>query len=201
MRRKSLSVVCIFVVLSTFVFGCGNGARGTSELDGGQLVVDPVTQDGTEALGSSDTEAASVAEYPPVEFPKDKMQREVNTDIYMVEEPVEVIDNALQVAKVYSAYAHSQHIVEIVGKVRKDAGSLFLTLQDPNGKALQSRFVEVESVEPADGDWLVFSHKLIENVLPIRDDLDQGVVVFQLRKDGATVQGKLLIPLKKPPSQ
>ncbi|MBT9258294.1 MAG: hypothetical protein KM310_00855 [Clostridiales bacterium] len=135
-------------------------------------------------------------------MPEDKkVDRHPDGDTITFEEPVEVVGNTLVVTQIHTAYAHNQHIVEVYGKVLKDAGDLILTLQDTNGKALQSTFANVEHVEPTDGEWLEFWHRLVEDVLPLREDIDEGVVVFELRKDGHVTRGKLLVPLKKPPTE
>lgn len=182
MRRERLPVVCMLVIFATFLFGCGQGPAQHSERV-------PNSQPSTDIVNKGRL----------VELPEGKVEREIDADVITPKVPVEVIENTLVVTQITSAYAHGQHLVYVDGKLKKDVGELFLTLQDTNGEALQSSLASVERVEPADGDWLEFSHKLVEDVLPLRDDIDQGVIVFQLQKDGHVILGKLLVPLRKPP--
>ncbi|TDA70313.1 MAG: hypothetical protein D9V47_01875 [Clostridia bacterium] len=100
-----------------------------------------------------------------------------------------------------SDYAHGQHLVWVEGRFKRSEGQLYLTLVDPNGRQLeQSGFRPVDHSAQLDGEWWVFDHKLIEDTWE-RVDIDQGAIVFELRKPGeqAPGQGKLEIPMRKPP--
>jgi len=128
----------------------------------------------------------------------------------IVEKTREVIPETLLVSKTVSGYAHSQHAVWVDGRYKKEAGELFLTLTDPEGNLLQTGgFLAADEVRainetslsgeiPSSADgWTVFSCKLIEDTMT-KVDIDQGVIVFELRRADKVIHGELAIPLEKP---
>jgi len=119
----------------------------------------------------------------------------------LVDESRTVVEDKLLVNQTISDWAHGQHTVWIKGKVKRDAGELFLTLYDTNGNQLESSGLQkVEELKPLDNDWLSFSHRLTEDTWKVLD-IQKGIILFELRKDSLVDPGKLEVPLKRPPME
>lgn len=121
---------------------------------------------------------------------------EMNTII--VDQKRMVIPDILEVSNTASGYAHGQHLVWVDGRFKHKEGDLFIILLDPQGNKLTHDFTKAEIVEPIDGEWVKFSHKLAEDTGKVIK-LDEAVIVFELRKENKTVHsGKLAVPLASP---
>ncbi|MHB8125353.1 MAG: M56 family metallopeptidase [Desulfitobacteriaceae bacterium] len=115
----------------------------------------------------------------------------------VVEEPREVIKDTLVVTKTVSAYAHGQHLIWVEGKFKSDSGELFIALMDKEGHYLNTgSFLQADEINPLDDGWLAFSHKLSEDT-GTEVALNEGVLVFDLQKEGEKLHGELSIPLMK----
>lgn len=119
----------------------------------------------------------------------------------VVEQSREVIPNVLVVTKTVSDYAHAQHLIWVEGRFKRTEGELYLTLFDRHGRQLESSgFRPADEVKQLDATWSVFSHKLVEDTRQ-KVDIDQGRIVFELRKPGEQVlRGELEIPMRRPPA-
>ncbi len=114
----------------------------------------------------------------------------------------EVVPSALVVTSTVSAYAHDQHIVLIEGRFRHTDGELYLGLTDADSRPLGSGLmVKPENVKRIDEDWSAFSGKVvspIRQVNPRVANLDEGAILFELRKANTSIEGRHGIPLIGP---
>lgn len=119
----------------------------------------------------------------------------------VVEQSREVIPDVLVVTKTVSDYAHAQHLIWVEGRFKRTEGELYLTLFDRHGRQLESSgFRPADEVKELDATWSGFSHKLVEDTRQ-KVDIDQGRIVFELRKPGKQVlRGELEIATRRPPA-
>lgn len=121
-----------------------------------------------------------------------------DTPTVTVNETREVIPNILDATFTESAYAHAQHLVWVEGRFKHIEGELYMTLLDTKGNILQREFTKVEMANQIDEKWSSFRHKLVEDTWTTVD-IDEAVIVFEVRKNEKTVhRGKLKIPMERP---
>ncbi|MBC7336713.1 MAG: hypothetical protein H5U01_10640, partial [Clostridia bacterium] len=96
---------------------------------------------------------------------------------------------------------HAQHLIWVEGRFKRTEGELYLTLFDRHGRQLESSgFRPADEVKELDATWSGFSHKLVEDTRQ-KVDIDQGRIVFELRKPGKQVlRGELEIATRRPPA-
>lgn len=125
-------------------------------------------------------------EYPPI----------------LVSKEIEVIPNTLIILNISSYFYNGQHLVDIGGKYRQEAGELYLTFQDMERNPLeQSGLLIVDKIQKsAEEEWFYFMHTLVEDVDGI-PYIDKATVIFEIRNNEHIVEGKLDIPLRLPPSE